>query len=267
MPIYALSLIALAKYTVTASRRDRVFLFLLGGFVAALSLSLFVTSLALIEKSSFALAATASSLRFLSGLGVSALVCFHVRRLFEGREMIFWLSAPQPRGIYPLGLYLGYAIVAVILSVAAGAVLSVLAIPFDLPFKKLVIWTAGVATELLITGAFALFVTLVLRSSLTALFATIGFYVLSRMSGILIGILSAPRADELKGFMALAYEVMGAICHILPRFDLLAETSVVTMSETSFPMPLFLWGATVFVYPLLFLLGSWWDLMRQDPAV
>lgn len=213
---------ALVRYVLTAAIRDRLLLSILAVVGLGVCLSLFSASSALIEQNQFAVVYMASGLRILGLAGLMLFAVFFIRRLFDSRDIEYLLSRPISR----ISLILSMASALSILAVGAGALLTLIVSLFAHKIGQvsgLLLWMSGVTAEFVLIVNVALFFAMVLSSPVTAGMAVMGFYVLGRMIGQLLGIAQNPPVffpgyELINGLMKL-------VSMLIPRLDLMTQTS------------------------------------------
>lgn len=251
----------LVKYVLTAAIRDKLLLSIVAVVVLGVSLSLFMASSAVIEQNQFSIVFTASSLRLLGLAGLVLFIVFFIRRSFDARDIEYLLSRPVSRS----KLVLSNAVAFSTLALAAGAMLSMivggLAFSNGADLSGVMKWSVGVTAEYIIMANTALFFAMVLSSPVTAGMAVIGFYVLSRMMGELLGVVANP-PFHFVGDTALA-GIMKAISMLIPRLDLLTQTSWLLYGGGGFTDYVFIFMQAV-VFTVLILVASLIDLVRSQ---
>lgn len=251
---------ALVRYVLTAALRDKLLLSVLAVVVLGICLSLFSASSAVIEQDKFALVYMGSSLRILGLMGLALFVIFFTRRSFDARDIEYLLSRPISRS----SLVLSNAAAFSILAIGAGMLLS--AILFASGYKNgnldgIFLWSLGVTAEYILVVNVALFFAMVLTSPVTAGMGVLGFYVLARMMGQLLGIVGGhafhfPGMEILNGGMKM-------ISMIIPRLDLMTQTSWLVYGSASISDYAFLLVQTV-VFLGLILTATLIDLVRRQ---
>lgn len=253
--------LALIRYSIKGVIRDRFTRFLLSAMALCLVLGTVISRGALTEQADFAVVTAAGALRLLCGVSLAVLICFHLRRCFENREMMTILAAPVTRLTAVFGFTAGYSLIALLISLLAGLTLTPLAINSAGGLVALLLWTATLTLETVILASFGVFIALVLRSAVTGTLVVCGFMALARLSGILIGIAQSSLVNESAIMRFLSFMAqMIALC--LPRFDLLAQSAWFTLAPNSLSVsPLALVG--LFIFPVLFICAAGVDLTRR----
>ena len=213
----------LTRYVLKAAGRDRLFLSMFVAVLLAIALSMFTSSTAVTEKAQFSIVYIGASLRLLGMAGLCLFVIFFVRRSFEARDVEYLLTRPVSRISFILSHMVAFSILAV--AVAAMVAFAVLVYAYRLNEVTMgtFLWIAGTMGELFVMVNVSFFFAMVLTSPVSGTLATMGFYVLARLMGQLLSIASTGYAD-FPGAMLLAY-ILKAISMLVPRFDLMAQTS------------------------------------------
>lgn len=240
--------------------RDRLFAGLLAAIVVATFIARALGSTAMLEPEAMGVAFAAAGNRLIVMVGLVVFVALHLRHLFETRELELMLSRPIGRVRLLLALWAGYAIVGVLLTVPAVALVALLA---GGQSAGLWVWAASVLLEGLLVISFALFVAVTLKSGVAAILASLGFYVLSRMMGFFIlTTQSAATTMTLLGTVAKWGVVV--VSALIPRLDFFGKTEwlIYGLSVSEAPVWLFAVQAGVFI-PLL-LAASAIDFKRKQ---
>ncbi len=212
---------ALVLYVLKAAVRDRLVVALFLAMVVAVSLSLFMGSAAVSEKGNFAIVFAGAGLRLAGVFGLVLFVVFFIRRSFEARDVEFLLSRPITRIQFIISYAVGFSIMALILGLAQGLCIYA---PSPQTFNQgHLLWALTLALENVIMVNVALFFAMILPGAATAAMAAAGFYVLTRMMGQILGIVDAHIATG--SMMQGLEQVMQIISMVLPRLDLMAQTS------------------------------------------
>lgn len=209
----------LVKYVLTAALRDRLAVTFFAMIILAGALSAFLGGASVAEESSFALVFGSGGLRILGATGVVLFCAFYIRRSFEHKEVEFLLSRPISR----LTFLASHGISFIVLALIAAAAVSVALLMIGKPHPAgLLVWSYSVFVEYSLMALMAFFFSMVLTSAAGSALAALGFYVLARLIGTLIGIAQAPPDNAL--FWALN-RLMEIISVLIPRLDLMGQTS------------------------------------------
>lgn len=248
----------LFKYAFTAAIRDKLFVAILGILVCIISLSVFFGSSVISERAEFAISFSAFGFRL---FGVAALVLFvinYIRRSFESRDMDYLLSRPISR----TGLIIAYAAVfssiALVIAILLGSVVVFLSGGKSLDAS--VFWVVSLTIEFIIMANVAMFFALVMTSTTACMLIVFGFYLLSRLIGDILGIIS--KYGDVWWSYALG-KTMELISIFIPRLDLMAQTKWLLYGisdEVSYP---FVFGQAV-VFVFLIVMASLVDMKRRQ---
>lgn len=248
----------LVSYVLKAAIRDKLVISLLIVLLLGTSLSLFLGSSAIVEPQHFAMVFAGGALRMIGAMGLILFTVFFIRRSFEAKDVELMLSRPIGRVQFLLSYAAGLSLLAVMAGIAQG--LCVYAISFHAFEPGHLIWIASIMVENIIMVNVALFFAMILSSAASAAMAVYGFYILARMMGQILGTIDAgSRVYDLK---ILEY-IMQAISSVMPRLDLLGQTSwLVYGADTQIGLGfVFVQGL---VFTALILIASLIDLVRRQ---
>jgi ABC-type transport system involved in multi-copper enzyme maturation permease subunit len=158
-------------------------------------------------------------LRFLGVIGIVLFCCFYVRRSFESKEVEFLLSRPISRLCFLFSHAAAFSILSFLVALAITVTVSVLGKP---DMTGLALWGVSIAAEFAIMSVASLFFSMVLTSAAGSALATLGWYALSRMMGVLLGIMSLPPPNWVFSVMG---NMMELISIVIPRLDMMGQTS------------------------------------------
>lgn len=240
--------------------RDRLFLGLGFAILIACGIAAFIGSTAVIEQQPMALSYSAGSIRMIMVLGMILFICFHLRRMFEHKEIDVLFSRPLSRTRTVLGLAAGFAIPALLLPLFSTLLIALLYTP---PLPALVSWAISILLELWLVTAFALTVSLILPNAVLSVLATLAFYCFSRLMGFLLYILDKPGAftgDLLKTLSNGTVSITGLL---IPRLDLFSKTEWLVYSPPSIDHLLFLLAQSAIYITLLLTMGML-DVNRKE---
>jgi ABC-type transport system involved in multi-copper enzyme maturation permease subunit len=209
------------KYVILTAVRDWLFIAIIAALGMDFFLSKFLASTALIEKNQMFISFLAGTSRVLLIAGITIFICFHVRRAFENKEIDLMLSRPISRSMFVVSYWLGFCIVSLL-------ILFFLSLTFliflDTNMAGLASWVISMAFELMIISAFAVFASVILKSSVTSVLLTAGFYIISRMIGFFGYVLQKHYSGDIFSFDFISQKIVWLISFLLPRLDLFAQT-------------------------------------------
>ncbi len=250
--------IPLVFYVLKAAVKDRLVLACLALTVLTVSLSLFVGDAAIVEKSQFVVVYTAGGLRVLSVLAVVLFTAFYIQRSFAQRDVEYLLSRPLSRVSFLLSHAVALAVTSGALALLAGAAIAALSYQNLTWFHA--IWTLSLFFEVMLMAYVALFFGMVLSSATLSTLAALGFYVLARMTGQLLGIVHENAISWGRQFLGPVTE---GISMLIPRFDLMTQSSWLIYGPQGHEGFLFLFAQSG-VFALLVLSAAVVDLVRRQ---
>lgn len=204
----------LLRYMLITALRDRLLLALPVMLVLAAALIVFLSGSAIIEQRELAAALFGAVSRILVISGLVLFVCFHIRQAMSGGEVALILSRPISRGAFVL-IYNASQVTVGLL--CAGVSIFLLWLCARPPLDGLLAWGLSLALETGLMILIAVFFGLMLGSAVSAVLACMGFYVLARMSGLLIAL--ADKAADAGGAASIPGYAFKLVSMLLPRLD------------------------------------------------
>lgn len=247
----------LIKYILLSALRDKMVIATCLFLLCCSAIAIFLGAAAAIEQSQFSLVFIASGLRVAGSLGIVLFVSSAVRRLFDSKDIEFILSRPISRG----KLLAAHAISFITISVIIGIFASLLVASVSqepLSYGNIA-WYTGLLCEYSLMSFVALFFSMVLPSVPFASMATLGVYVLSRMSGEILGTINSELNSD--SFLAL---LMKAISSIMPRLDLYSQSSWLVYGLESPLQAISFTLIQFFSFSALIILAALYDLKQKD---
>lgn len=208
----------IAFYTLLEALRNRLSWLMLAVAFIGIALSGFLKDMALTESAQLQVALLASFLRFAAAFLIATFVITSMVREMNDKGLELLLSLSLPRSAYLLGKLLGYCLLAVMPALLFGG-LTV----FFSPIQQSLLWTLSLVCELWIIVAFAILCVLSMNQILTALSATMGFYLLARSITALLLIANDPLASTSTSQVWMQ-KVMNGIANVLPHLDQFTRT-------------------------------------------
>jgi hypothetical protein len=207
------------RYILITALRDWLFIGLLAGVLFATAISATLGGTAFLEERAMTLTFAAGSSRLILMVGLIVFVCFHIRQAFDTREIDVILSRPISRSNLVLAYWLGFSFVALLLALPIIGIITLLG---PAGWLGLLSWASSLLLEAWLVVAVALFCAFTLKSAVTAVLASMGFYVLARMMAYFVFTVNAPMFMEMK-YIALKYALI-AISTVVPRLDFFAKS-------------------------------------------
>ena len=163
----------------------------------------------------------AGSSRAILAIGMILFVCLNIGRAFENKEVEFIISKAISREKFVFGYLLGFFCSAILIFLPL--ILTII-LTLKVNLFGMLIWSLSLLAEVLIVIAFALLSALILKNSLSAIMASFGFYIISRLMGMFVLAINLPQnLEEAKNhLMASTLKILSAI---FPRLDLFAQSA------------------------------------------
>jgi len=211
----------LVRYILTAALRDRLVLSLFLLMAVGTSIAVFLGSAAIIETDYFAVVFAGGGLRVAGAAGLILFIVFYLRRSFDGKDVDFLLARPLSRSCFLLSHAVAFMILA--LFVAVAVFVTVCLLPSSTLGPGYGLWGASLLAEYIILANATLFFAMVLPNAAVCSLVIFAFYVLARIIGQILGIIKAGLVN------ATGFDLLGGIMHaismVIPRLDLMAQTS------------------------------------------
>lgn len=230
------------RYILLTAQRDSIFIGLAASIVFAAYVAFFLGGTALDEGAQMSLVYAGGISRIIVVLGLIIFIAFHIRRSFENKEIDQMIVRPISRASFIISYWLGFSLVAFFLVLFTTIILYLIAPDFS----GLVVWGLSLFCESLIIVSLVMAASLILRSTVVAVLMCIGFYVLSRMAGFMLILVTRP------GAYGPANGMFKLISTLVPRMDFFSKTQwlVYGLKDWS-ELQLFLVQAAIYVSLLL----------------
>jgi ABC-type transport system involved in multi-copper enzyme maturation permease subunit len=227
----------------------------------AYGFSVFVGTTALVEQSQMAMAYFAGSSRIILVIGMIVFVCFHVRRAFDNREVESILSKPISRTQFVVAYWLGFSLLAILVSFPAILILQLLNKP---DFIGLLYWASSLILEISIIVAFTLLASLIMKSAVSSVMASFAFYLVSRLMGFFVAAMDSPTSMMGNGLINKVLQfILEIISTVIPRLDLFAKSEWLIYGVTK-QNDLWIFPAQSLVFILLMLSICVFDFKRKE---
>jgi ABC-type transport system involved in multi-copper enzyme maturation permease subunit len=215
-------MLTIIRYILLTALRDKFFLGLAVALLLAVGISSILGGTAMVEKNAMILTFSAGSSRVILMIGLIIFVCFHVRQAFEQKEIDVLISRPISRFSILFSHWLGFSLVALLLSICAILIISFLPI---IDHTGYLYWSFNLVLEALLMVALALFASFTLKSAVSSVLATMSFYVLGRMLGFFLAatdsklLFTSPWLDQGLQF------IIQSVAIVMPRLDLFTQSN------------------------------------------
>jgi ABC-type transport system involved in multi-copper enzyme maturation permease subunit len=209
------------RFILLTAIRDRLFPALLLLILALIGVTKALSETAMLENHEMHLAMSAGLARIVLNMGLAVFVCFHVRAMYDTREIDVMLSRPVSRPHLVFGLWLGFSLVASVLVVAVAVMIAFL---HPANMQGFLFWTASLLLESWIVVAIALFASLTNKSAVTSVLVSFTFYVLGRLMAFFIATANARISFEEAWIGEGLRYLIKAVSVVIPRLDMFAQT-------------------------------------------
>lgn len=209
------------RYILLTALRDWLFAGLLFAVAVATLISASMGDMAMVEPEHLRISYAGASTRLVLVVGLVVFICFHIRNAFDSKEIDVFLSRPISRPNLVLSYWLGFSVVALLLTLPTIVLLYFFG---ALDQHGFFVWSASLLIEALLVVAVALFSAFTLKSAVTSVMASLGFYVLSRMMGFFIATVNSPILFRDRTLGELSRWVMEGLAIFIPRLDFFAKT-------------------------------------------
>ena len=241
---------AIFKYILLTGLRDRLYIGLFITLIAAFSLSIFLGSTALVEQQQMTAAYIAGSSRAILAIGMILFVCLNVSRAFENKEVEFIISKAISREKFVLGYLLGFLISAFLIFIPLIAAILLVTKADKL---GLLIWSATILSEILIVISFSLLASLILKNPFSAIMASFGFYIISRLMGVFVMAINLPKniAEAQGHLLGSSLKFLSAL---FPRLDLFGQSSWLSYGISDFSnLKIVLFQSLIYIPLMIFM--------------
>jgi len=209
------------KYIFLTAIRDWLYVGLFLLLLAAFGISIVLGGTALVERNPMTTSYIAGAGRMIFAIGMILFVCFHIRRSFDNKEVEFILSKSISRHKFIFAYLLGFSLV-------ASIVLAIIIVPLFFIQSGgfgLFYWALSLFLEMIILISFATLASLILRSAISSVLASLGFYMISRMMGFFVLTIKLPESfRDLSTSDGVMKSLLKVLSVVFPRLDLFANS-------------------------------------------
>ncbi len=238
------------RYILLTALRDWLFAALMIGIVASTLIAHMLGSTALIETQEMTLSYSSASARIVIIIGLIVFACFHIRNAFDTKEIDVFLSRPITRSNLVFSYWLGFATVALLLLIPT---LGLIALEGLINKQGFFFWAVSLLIECWLMVAVALFASFTLKSAVTSVIASMGFYVLARLMGFFIATTKSAFVFEQQWLNAILIYALKLVSMIMPRLDFFAKGDwLIYGLKHADDLKLFTLQAAVFIPLLIF---------------
>lgn len=257
---------SIIRYTLLTASRDWLYVGIMFLSLIAISLSMFLGSVALSEQGYMASAFIGGGVRMIIIIGLTLFICFHVYRSFDNKEIELILTRPIGRVQFVLSYYFGFAVLALSMIVPIVICMALLAQAglIWINYNGLVCWFFSFYCEILIIMAFAFAVSLIIHSAVMAVLATFAFYFVSRLIGFFLVSVNNPASTMHSGkYGYLLEKLLDAVAYLIPRLDLFSKSEWLVYGVVDYTQFSGLLLVTLVYVPLLLVIATS-DFVRKQ---
>ncbi len=209
----------LIQYVLKAAYTDKLPLIFVVVVAVSLSGALFMGGGAVTEQDQFVLTFAANSFRLLGVLLTIFYVHHYFTRAFQTQEISAMLTKPFTRLDYLLGHYAAFQIIILLFTLTVAALFTLF---FQSGLNDFLFWIVGFWAELSLMALIALFFALLLPHGFWGGIASVGLYILGRLSGSFLLITQSTDKTSIVG--SLGESIVEIILIFVPRFDLFVQS-------------------------------------------
>ena len=203
------------RYILLTAQRDFLFFALAICILAAVALSMFLGTNSVSEQSETAMVFAASVVRGVLVLGLTIFTAFSISRFFDNREIDLMLVRPVSRANFVFSFWIGFSMIALLFVIFSSILLFLFSAP---NFEGFMFWSLSLLLESMIVLALTMASALILRSAVSAVLLSLAFYILARLSGFIMLIVTKPGPDSIEN------SIFMGVSAVIPRLDFFAKT-------------------------------------------
>lgn len=215
-------------YILRAAVRDRLLWSVAGVVAVVIALSVFFGASSVTEQNQFALAFSAYGFRLFGVVALCLFVVSFIRRSFEARDIEFLLSRPVGRIAFVTTHAIAFSSLAAFVAFVLGGTTAV--IMGGHVYESFFVWWLSLAVEFIIMANVAMFFSFVMTSPTACTMIVFAFYLLARLMGEILGILTKGAST---GIMTLLSRAMEVISMLIPRLDMMGQAKWVVYNATA----------------------------------
>ncbi|MCE3255372.1 MAG: hypothetical protein K0R25_866 [Rickettsiaceae bacterium] len=251
---------SILKYILLTAIRDRLYVGLFIILLAAFGISSVLGGSTLVEQTQSKMVYMAGFARMIFAIGMILFVCFYTRKTFDNREVEFILSKSISRHSLIFAYLLGFTLVALLIILP----LAILLFFMKANLVGLAYWILSLVCEAMIIITFCLLSSLILKSAVSSVLASLGFYTLSRMMGFFVLTIKIPEGlSDINSWDRTLKAVLKAISVAFPRLDLFGKSEWLIYGVTNFTDIYITFGQSLIYIPLMIFM-AFYDFNRKQ---
>ncbi len=245
-------------HTFYSAKRDKLVLGLLFAMVIGSFIAAFLGSTSLVENDQMRVIYSATICRYIIMIGMMVFISFHMKKLFENKEMDVMLSRIPSRSSIVIAFVTSFALVAF---VVVGFAAAITMLVYLKNFVNILYWGVTVALESLIVVSFTTFFCIVMRSPSLALLMTFATYMIGRIIGNFIAYIDISSANT--SLLSISEVTLKTLSIVMPRLDLFGKTDIIIHSNYDLKGFLVILAQSLVYSMFLTLLGIF-DMRRKE---
>jgi ABC-type transport system involved in multi-copper enzyme maturation permease subunit len=241
---------SILKYTLLIGLRDRLYIGLFISLIITFALAIFLGQTALNEEMQMTCAYIAGSSRIILSVGLILFVCLNLGRAFENREIEFIISKPISREKFVIAYLLSFLLVSLLIVIPLNFAIMLLTQANKI---GLLVWSLTIFLELVIVISFSLLASLILKSPLSAILSSFGFYIICRLMGVFVMAIKIP--ESLAAFKSnILSMILKFLSVLFPRLDLFAQSKWLNYGIDNFDfLKIILIQSSIYIPLLIFM--------------
>jgi len=209
-------------HTFYSVKRDRLITGLIVSVIFVSFIAAFLGSTAMTEPNEMRIIYAAASARFVSMIGIMVFISFHMKKLFENKEIDVMLSRIPSRTSIVISFVTSFILVGDAISFATTLIMGFV---YMQNLVNILYWGMTLALESIIVVAFTTFFSIVMRSPSLGMLMTFATYFIGRVIGNFVAYIDLSRVHA--SFVYAAEVFIKIISVIMPRLDLFGKTEII----------------------------------------
>jgi ABC-type transport system involved in multi-copper enzyme maturation permease subunit len=249
--------LTITRFTLLEALRTRLPWLVLATILLAVLGSLFVKQIAITETARQQTAFLAASLRFAAVFILGLYISSSMVREFNDKGLELLLSLDLPRAAYASGKFLGFSLIALLMTA-----LICLPIFFLAPLPAVLLWGVSLALELWIVAALSLFCTITFTQIMPATSFVLAFYILARSITAIRLISGSTLLDQSSLSHQVTVFLVDSVWLLLPSLNVFTQTAwLVNQAEWRMILPIVVQSA---IYIGLLVGAALFDFYRKN---
>jgi ABC-type transport system involved in multi-copper enzyme maturation permease subunit len=221
----------LFKFILLTGMRDKLYFSILIILAGVFGLSSLVGFSAISEEAKMQLVYFSFLSRLVIVCGMILFICFYINKEFEHKEIDFILAKPISRSSLIFSYWISFTLISLILIIPTLIVITFFIKPNII---GLIWWGTSLILEIMLVSTFAIVCSLILKSAVASVLASISFYFIGRMMGFFVYSIALPNnIESFKGWQLFSESLLKIVSSIFPRLDLFGKTEWLVYGVTN----------------------------------